>query len=86
MFNSTILPSGEEEPIFNGMGIPNDRLNFRFAHTRDPNLGSVISNGELTYQLTELVKADPFGIGGTVNVGDSIRAGTVTLTPVRTIT
>lgn len=34
----------------------------------------------MTYQMTELIKADPLGIGGTVDVGDFISAGTVELT------
>jgi hypothetical protein len=34
----------------------------------------------MTYQLTELMKADPLGLGGTVNVGDTIEAGKVELT------
>jgi len=85
VFNSTILASGEEEFIFGGLGVPNDRLNFRFNHVRDDKLGSLISNGQMTYQITELVKADPFGIGGTVNVGDNINAGNVNLTPVKVL-
>jgi hypothetical protein len=35
----------------------------------------------MNYQVTELVKADPFGVGGTVNVGDSISAGLVEIRP-----
>lgn len=54
----------------------------RFSHTRDSKVGSVLSNGELTYKLTELVKADPLGIGGTVNVGDAVKAGTIDISPV----
>jgi hypothetical protein len=56
-------------------------LNFRFSHKRDDALGSVITDGQVTYRMTELVKADPFGIGGSVDVGADVIAGTVTLSP-----
>jgi hypothetical protein len=77
VYNSVILPSGEEEFVFGKNGIPNNRLNFRFNHQRDDKKGSVLTNGQVTYKLTELVKADPFGIGGDVNVGDVVGAGKV---------
>lgn len=83
IYNTTILASGEEESIFGKDGVPNDRLNFRFNHVRDDKVGSLISNGQMTYQITELIKADPFGIGGTVNIGDNISAGNVNLTPAK---
>ena len=86
VYNSTILPSGEEEPVFGtaGDGIPNGRLDFRFLHRREPQIGSVLEpRGEMSYRPTEMMQADPFGIGGVVNVGEDVRAGTVTLTPCR---
>eukprot|EP01036_Dinobryon_divergens_P023673 gene23673-32046_t len=86
VYNSTILPSGEEEPVFgvDGGGIPNGRLDFRFFHQRDPQVGSVLEpRGEMTYRPTEMVQADPFGIGGVVNVGENVKAGSVTLNPCR---
>lgn len=76
------MPSGEEEPIFGGKGIPKNRLNFRFSHTRDKEKGVILSDGEVTYQMTELMRADPLGIGGKVDVGDIIDAGVVEITPV----
>lgn len=82
VFNSTVLVSGEEEPIFGGEGVPNNRLNIRFSHIRDPVKGVILSNGEITYQMTEFIKADPFGIGGQVNVGDTINAGKIDIRPV----
>jgi hypothetical protein len=82
IFDTIVLPSGEEDPIFGGEGVPNNRLNFRFNHARDPEKGTVLSNGEVTYKLTELVKADPLGIGGKVDVGDVVVAGKVEIRPV----
>jgi hypothetical protein len=82
VFESIILPSGEEEPIFSGKGIPNNRLNFKFSHSRDKETKSVqLTNAVMTYKVTDLVKADPFGLGGSVNVGDDVSAGKVTLIP-----
>ena len=77
-----MLPSGLEEPIFGGEGVPNDRLNIRMSHVRDEVKGALLTNGGVDYQLTEMVKADPFGVGGTINVGDKIVAGTIDIRPV----
>mmetsp|Transcript_24487 Transcript_24487/g.40827 ORF Transcript_24487/g.40827 Transcript_24487/m.40827 type:complete len:94 (+) Transcript_24487:555-836(+) len=77
VYDDVILPSGEEEPIFGGLGVPNSRLSFRFNHVRDDDKGSLLSSGEATYRVTELQKADPLGIGGTVDVGDDISIGAV---------
>eukprot|EP01041_Mallomonas_annulata_P009833 gene9833-20451_t len=82
VYNSTVLPSGQEEPIFGGEGIPNDKLNIRFSHSRDDVKGVVLDAGEITYQLVEFVGADPLGIGGKVNVGDTINAGKIDIRPV----
>jgi hypothetical protein len=41
-----------------------------------------LQNGKVTYKLSEYVKADPFGIGGQVDVGDTIEAGSVDIRPV----
>lgn len=82
VFKSILLPSGQEEPIFGGEGIPNDRLNIRMAHIRDDAKGAVLSGGIMEYQITELVKADPFGVGGTINVGDKFVAGAIDIRPV----
>ena len=47
-------------------------------------MGSVLEpRGEMSYKPTELMKADPFGIGGVVNVGENVKAGSVTLNPCR---
>ena len=77
-----MLPSGQEEPIFGGEGIPNDRLNIRMAHIRDEAKGAILSGGIMEYQITELVKADPFGVGGTINVGDKFVEGAIVIRPV----
>lgn len=52
------------------------------AHVRDPAKGALLTNGGVDYQLTEMVKADPFGVGGTINVGDKIVAGSIDIRPV----
>jgi hypothetical protein len=82
IFKSILLPSGQEEPIFDGEGVPNDRLNIRMDHVRDEAKGAILSGGLMEYQITEMVKADPFGVGGTINVGDKIIAGTIDIRPV----
>ena len=57
IYDSVVLPSGEEEPLFNGDGIPGNRLNFRCNHAIEEGQGTVLSNPQMTYQLKELVKA-----------------------------
>lgn len=52
------------------------------AHVRDDAKGAVLSGGIMEYQITELVKADPFGVGGTINVGDKFVAGAIDIRPV----
>ena len=52
------------------------------SHVRDPSRGAVLTNGGVDYQLTEMVKADPFGVGGTINVGDKVVAGSIEIRPV----
>eukprot|EP01038_Epipyxis_sp_PR26KG_P008196 gene8196-11086_t len=81
IYNSTILPNGEEKPIFDGASIINDRLDFRFNHIIDANVGTVLSKGEVTYKSEVMVKADPFGIGGMVNIGDTVNVGSVDIRP-----
>lgn len=85
IYNTIILPSGEEEGIYGGEGVPSGRLLLRFDHIRDDTKGSLLSGGLMNYKLTELVKADPFGVGGTVNVGDELSAGTVQIALVRQV-
>ncbi|KAJ1439801.1 hypothetical protein B484DRAFT_443708 [Ochromonadaceae sp. CCMP2298] len=80
VYDTVVLPSGEEDKIFDGEGIPNARLKFRFNHVRDKERGSLLSDGQMTYKLTEMVKADPLGIGGTIDVGDEISAGICDIT------
>ena len=43
----------------------------------------LISPGSMTYKLTEMMKADPLGIGGTVDVGDVVEAGAAEIVYVR---
>ena len=83
VFKSIVLPSGLEDPIFGGDGVPGDRLDIRFSHERDETTGSaVLSEGTMTYKVSELVKADPLGLGGKVEVGDDIPAGRISIRPV----
>ena len=81
LYNSTILPSGEEEPIFDGQGIPNGRLYLRMRHEREKERGAVLSAGEMTFKLTDIVKADALGLV-TFDAGEFVRAGTVEIYPV----
>ena len=79
------MNSGDLEPIFGGEeipGVPNGKLYFRFSHERKKEFGAKLSNGEVTYKVSEFVKADPLGIGGKVDVGDIFSAGTVVIRPV----
>jgi hypothetical protein len=82
IYDNVILPSGDEEPIFNGKGIPNNRLFLRLSHSIDKVRGTVLADGDLTYKLTELVQVDPLGIGGKVDVGDIVNVGTIDIRPV----
>ena len=62
LYNTTILPSGEEEPIFGGDGVPGNKLYMRCSHNRDKERGVVLSNAQMTWKLTEIVSADLLGI------------------------
>jgi hypothetical protein len=63
VFNSTVLPSGEEEPIWANIGgIPGERLNFRLEHENDKERGTVLSGGLMNFKASEMIKADPFGV------------------------
>lgn len=42
----------------------------------------VLSDGIVSFKEVEMRKVDPLGIGGVVNVGDVVDAGSATLTPV----
>lgn len=80
IFDSIVLPNGEEEKI--PWDIPGSTLYCRFNHVNEKETGVVLDGATMTYQLDEFTKADPFGVGGQVKVGDFISAGTITLTPV----
>jgi len=81
VFDSLVLPSGEEEPLFEGEGVPNNRLELRFSHSRDEASSVQLTAGEVAFKLTEMVSTDPFGIGGSVNIGDLVPCGSVQLLP-----
>lgn len=72
VFNSIVLPSGEEEPIWGANlsetgestgGIPNQRLYIRYRHEISKETGSVLTDPQFEYKLSEYIKADPFGVG-----------------------
>lgn len=77
VYDSVFVNDTTEERVLGGKGIPNGKLYFRFDHRRDAKTGVLLSNGIMEYKMTELMKADPFGIGGMVDVGDEIKAGNV---------
>lgn len=79
MYNSVYLSSGDEQTVLGGRGIPNGKLYFRFDHRRDAVEGATLTNGDVRYKLKEMMKADPFGLGGLVDVGDEVVAGKVFL-------
>lgn len=68
-------------PLFGGVGVPGNRLDFRFDHRRDQGR-VVLTEGVVTLKEVEMRKVDPLGIGGVVNVGDVVDAGSASLTPV----
>lgn len=81
VFDTYILPSGEEEKI--PFEIAGSVLRARFNHVEEKETGVQLSEGLLNMKLTEMMRADPFGVGGAVNVGDEVTVGTISLTPVR---
>jgi len=81
----TIILDSEKEINIRGEkgGIPGNRLNFRFDHSRIKEKGGVVlRGGKMTYKISEYIKADPFGVGGQVDVGDIFDAGAVDIRPV----
>jgi hypothetical protein len=55
-------------------------LQLRFDHSREE--GRVgLSNGKVTYRTVEMMKADPLGLGGLVNVGEERDAGEAAIRP-----
>ena len=84
VYDTIILESEEEIKIRGDKGgIPGNRLNFRFDHSRIKEKGGVVlQNGKMTYKVSEYIKADPFGIGGQVDVGDIFEAGAVDIRPI----
>ena len=82
-YNTTInARTNDEEPIFGGLGIPNEKLYIRFDHNVSPDRNHRLSNGRVEFKESEFVKADPFGVGGTVDVGDVVNGGSIQITPV----
>lgn len=78
-YSTIITAEGKEEALYASDGVPNNRLSFRFDHVRNDEEGAVLSNGIVTCKLTEMVKADPFGLGGEVDVGDEVVIGSATI-------
>lgn len=67
--------------MFGEEGIPGNKLYLRFNHFRDPEKGVVLSNGQVSYRLKELISADPLGLGGQVDVGEEVSVGRVSINP-----
>ena len=65
----TIFVGDEEKSIYEDTGgVPGGKLFVRFDHIREKN-NVILKNGIVEYQQTELVKVDPFGLGGKINGG-----------------
>ena len=65
----TIFVGDEEKSIYEDIGgVPGGKLFVRFDHIREKN-NVILKNGIVEYQQTELVKVDPFGLGGKINGG-----------------
>jgi hypothetical protein len=84
VFSDIILTSGESQPIFGAEGVPGSKLFVRFNHYRDKERGVVLTDGELCYKTQEMINADPLGVGGTVDVGEMMSAGSIVIQPVFT--
>lgn len=72
-------PAAHREKVFGGAGIPGQRLRFRFEHMYDHH-HLILKNGKVTFKVKELADADLFHLGGQVDIGGSIDAGSVSLT------
>ena len=81
VFDSYILPSGDEEKL--PFEISGSVLRVRFNHVEERESGVQLSDGLLNMKLQEIVRADPFGVGGTLNVGDEVRIGSISLVYIR---
>ena len=78
----TIFVGDDEKPIYgDDGGVPGGKLFVRFDHSRENGI-VILKNGIVEYQETELVKVDPFGIGGKINGGDMIKAGVIDILPI----
>ena len=80
IFDSVVLPSGEEQKL--PFEVPGDTLYCRFGHVFSKTDGVKLDQGLVSFKLAEFAQADPLGIGGSINVGDEVIAGTITLLPV----
>ena len=83
MYSSIITADDQEVPIFDGKSIPNNKLDFRFKHKVDPERGTWLSDGEVTFRQQNLVAVDPLGLGGSINIGDVVSAGDTSIRGIR---
>lgn len=80
IFDTYVGVDGTEQPL--PFKIDGSRLYCRFNHVSDQTDGVQLSASTMTYKTDEFAKADPFGVGGTVNVGEELIAGTISLTAI----
>ena len=82
VFESFLLPSGEEQPfsLMDGSaGVPGDKLNFVFNHlNKGPEEGRVLSGGIVTFKNSEILNLPLTK----VDIGEEVSAGSVELSPV----
>ena len=64
------------------VAIPGDKLLLRFNHAFSKETGVKLDSPVVTVKRPVLAKADPLGLGGSINVGEEVVFGVATLTPI----
>ena len=83
VFDSYLLPSGEEQPFSmvegdTTGGVPGDKLSFQFNHLNKGEEGRVLSGGIVRYKRSEMLNLPLTK----VDIGEDVSAGTVELSPI----